>query len=61
MHPTLLAHPVHHPGWIYEEKVDGYRMVAYKDGDTVQFISRSGKTSPAGSLSWSLRSPVFLR
>lgn len=43
MHPTRLAHPVHHPGWIYEEKVDGYRMVAYKDGDAVQFISRPGK------------------
>jgi len=43
MHPTLLTHPVHHPGWIYEEKVDGYRMVAYKDGDAVQFISRLGK------------------
>jgi len=43
MHPTLLTHPVHRPGWIYEEKVDGYRMVAYKDGDAVQFISRLGK------------------
>ena len=25
------APPFHRPGWIYEEKVDGYRMLAYKD------------------------------
>lgn len=30
--PTLVAHPFHHKGWVYEEKVDGYRVVAYKDG-----------------------------
>ncbi len=23
MHPTLVARPVHHEGWVYEEKVDG--------------------------------------
>jgi bifunctional non-homologous end joining protein LigD len=43
MQPTLIAKPFHHEGWIYEEKVDGYRMVAYKDGDRVQLISRQGK------------------
>ena len=32
MQPTLLAQPFHHKGWVYEEKVDGYRVVAYKDG-----------------------------
>src|SRR5215470_5369219 len=25
MHPTLIPRPVHHDGWIYEEKVDGCR------------------------------------
>jgi bifunctional non-homologous end joining protein LigD len=43
MQPTLIAKPFHREGWIYEEKVDGYRMVAYKDGDRVQLISRQGK------------------
>jgi ATP-dependent DNA ligase len=33
MHPTLVPRPIHHEGWIYEEKVDGWRMLAYKDGD----------------------------
>jgi hypothetical protein len=43
MQPTLIAKPFHREGWVYEEKVDGYRMVAYKDGDRVQLISRQGK------------------
>jgi len=28
MHPTLLPRFFHHEGWVYEEKIDGYRMVA---------------------------------
>ena len=43
MQPTLIAKPFHHEGWVYEEKVDGYRMVAYKDGDRVQLINRQGR------------------
>jgi bifunctional non-homologous end joining protein LigD len=43
MQPTLIAKPFHREGWVYEEKVDGYRMLAYKDGDRVQLISRQGK------------------
>jgi bifunctional non-homologous end joining protein LigD len=42
-HPTPVAQPFHHEGWVYEEKVDGYRMLAYKDGDQVRLISRQGK------------------
>jgi ATP-dependent DNA ligase len=36
MRPTLLPRPFHHEGWVYEEKVDGYRMVVYKDDDGVR-------------------------
>ncbi len=43
MHPTLLPRPFHRDGWVYEEEVDGYRMVAHKDGDQVRLISRKGK------------------
>ena len=28
MAPTLVRAPFHRPGWIYEEKVDGYRIPA---------------------------------
>jgi bifunctional non-homologous end joining protein LigD len=40
MAPTL-AKPFHRPGWVYEEKYDGWRMVGYKDGSTVRLISRN--------------------
>jgi bifunctional non-homologous end joining protein LigD len=43
MQPTLVAQPFHHKGWVYEEKIDGYRIVAHKDGDAVTIISRQGK------------------
>ena len=42
-HPTLIRRPFHHEGWVYEEKVDGYRMVAYKRAGAAQLISRQGK------------------
>jgi bifunctional non-homologous end joining protein LigD len=44
MQPTLLPRPIHHAGWVYEEKVDGYRMMAYKDRHShVRLISRNGR------------------
>ena len=42
MQPTLVSRPFHREGLVYEEKVDGYRMVAHKDGATVKLISRTG-------------------
>ena len=32
MQPELAPEPFQRPGWIYEEKFDGWRIVAYKDG-----------------------------
>jgi bifunctional non-homologous end joining protein LigD len=43
MQPTLIATPFHRSGWVYEEKVDGYRMVAYKQSGSARLISRQGK------------------
>jgi bifunctional non-homologous end joining protein LigD len=42
MHPTLVARPFHRAGWIYEEKVDGWRMVAIKGERGVRLVSRKG-------------------
>lgn len=39
---TRAPRPFHRPGWIYEEKVDGWRMLAYKDGSKVRLLSRHG-------------------
>ena len=42
MQPTLARPPFHRSGWVYEEKVDGWRILAHKDGDRVRLISRNG-------------------
>jgi bifunctional non-homologous end joining protein LigD len=42
MHATELPKPFHRDGWVYEEKYDGWRMVAEKVDSQVSFISRNG-------------------
>jgi bifunctional non-homologous end joining protein LigD len=43
MHADEVARPFHRDGWVYEEKYDGWRMVACKDGMAVRLVSRAGK------------------
>ncbi len=38
---TLTAEPFHRPGWVYEEKYDGIRVLAEKDGAAVRLLSRN--------------------
>ena len=38
---TLVAEPFHKACWVYEEKYDGIRLLAYKEGARVQLISRN--------------------
>jgi bifunctional non-homologous end joining protein LigD len=46
MAARLTRAPFHRDGWVYEEKVDGWRIVAYivayKDGSSMRLISRNG-------------------
>ena len=37
-----LVRSFHRPGWVYEEKIDGWRIIAYKTGRAVRLISRRG-------------------
>ncbi len=46
VHPmlaTLVREPFHKSGWVYEEKYDGFRILAYKEGSSAVLISRNGK------------------
>jgi bifunctional non-homologous end joining protein LigD len=38
---TLVDEPFHRAGWIYEEKYDGFRILAYKEGEEVRLLSRN--------------------
>src|SRR5215469_8590493 len=44
---TLVSEPFDRPGWVYEEKYDGDRMLAYKQGPLVRLLSRNGKDNTA--------------
>ena len=44
---TLVDRPFHRPGWVYEEKYDGHRLLAFKDGARVRLLSRNGADATA--------------
>jgi bifunctional non-homologous end joining protein LigD len=43
MAPTLVREAFHRDGWVFEEKVDEWRILAYKDGARVRLVSRNGR------------------
>jgi bifunctional non-homologous end joining protein LigD len=43
MQADEVARPFHRDGRVHEEKYDGWRMVAYKNGTAVRLVSRAGK------------------
>ena len=47
IHPTLVRERFHRDGWVYEEKYEGWRMLAFKDGERVQLVSRNGRDHTA--------------
>lgn len=40
---TLVDSPPQSEGWLYEIKHDGYRIIAIKDGDKIELLSRNDK------------------
>ena len=38
---SLAREPFHRKGWVFEEKYDGYRITAYKEGNKVQLDRKS--------------------
>jgi bifunctional non-homologous end joining protein LigD len=62
---TLVREPFHKPGWVYEEKYDGYRILAYKEGSRVRLYSRNAidrtdRFSVVAAAMSTLRSPTLL-
>lgn len=43
MHATQVAPPFHTKGWVYEEKYDGWRMLAVKEAGGARLIGRNGR------------------
>jgi bifunctional non-homologous end joining protein LigD len=43
MAPTQVREPFHRDGWVFEEKVDGWRILVYKDGARVRLVGRNGR------------------
>ena len=43
MAATQVARAFHRPGWVYEEKVDGWRVLAYKDAGGERLVSRNAR------------------
>lgn len=41
--PLQVARQFHTKGWIYEEKIDGWRLVAIKDSGQVRLVSRNAR------------------
>jgi len=44
---VLASKPSNLPGWVYEEKYDGFRILAYKEGAKVTLFSRNDKDRTA--------------
>ena len=44
---TLVDAPFHRPGWVWEEKYDGIRLIAVKDSAHVRLITRNDKDRTA--------------
>jgi len=57
MTATEVKRPFHRPGWVYEENVDGWRVLAYKDAGDVRLVSRNGRDLTRRFQSWPPRWP----
>lgn len=60
-----VKQPFHTPGWVYEEKYDGYRAIVHKDGARVRILSRNLKDltrqfEPVASAVAALRAPRLI-
>jgi len=43
MHATLVRRAFNRAGWVFDNKLDGFRALARRDGDRVELLSRTGR------------------
>jgi len=43
MHATLVRRPFNRAGWVFENKLDGFRALARREDDRVDLLSRTGR------------------
>ena len=43
MHATLVRRAFNRPGWAFENKLDGFRALARREGDRIDLLSRTGR------------------
>ena len=53
----MLGKPFHRPGWVYEEKCDGWRMLAFKMAGVPASSAAKASTIPSASASSPTPSP----
>ncbi|GAB3671481.1 non-homologous end-joining DNA ligase [Salinisphaera aquimarina] len=44
---TLSDTPFSHAGWIFERKLDGIRLLVFREGDHIELLTRNGKARNA--------------
>ncbi len=49
MHATQVARPFHTKGWVYEEKIDGWRMLASRKPGACASSAETAGTTPSAS------------
>jgi len=47
-HAAQVPRPFHTKGWVYEEKYDGWRMLAVKEAGGLRLITATVGTTPSG-------------
>jgi hypothetical protein len=54
--PTLVREPFHRDGWVYEEKIDGWRISRTRPASASAWSAATDATTPAASATWRRRS-----
>jgi len=52
MHVTVARRPFNRAGWGFENKLDGFRALARREGDRIDLLSRTGRPIAVNFPEW---------